>query len=348
MKKVLIISLGRNGGLPNYASSIIKELEGVEYDVLISKQATANYGLDHTIVMSTYSGILSFLFRTLFYLPFKFMMLLPKMCREYNTLYLPYNHFWALPFMILFRILGRKVVITIHDGILHEGENNKWLQLDSDLKIKLATDVIFLTVFVKNQVINRMKANKRLHIIPHGIYENEFVTIKEQHLSKNILFVGRIGKYKGVELLIDAASDILPDFDQLIIAGKSLYPIVNRSTSESIKIKDKFLTDEEIGALLSWADILVIPYLEATQSGVITLGIYAELPMVCTKVGGLQEQLKSDECIWVEPNKESLKTGLLSLLNDKDLFWSLKHKMALKKKEFSWNEVSKLITQVFK
>lgn len=347
MKNVLVISLGRTGGLPIYAASILKEMRDVDFNVLVSEGALVDQKLENVISICTYSGKVSFILRTVFYLPFKFILLIPRMYWKYEVLYLPYSHFWLLPFMIFFRLLNRKVVITIHDGILHKGEKNKWLQFNSDLKVRLSTDVIFLTEFVKKQVFDRLQLKKNAYVIPHGIYENTFVKTKEESNSKNILFIGRIGKYKGVELLISAIEEMGTSVDKLIIAGKSLYKLDNRETAENIQIIDKYLSEEEIGTLLGWADILVIPYLEATQSGIITLGIYAELPMVCTNVGGLREQLGDEECVWVEPNKESLKTGLKLLLENESLAANLKAKMQSKKQELSWAKIAKSVVDVF-
>jgi len=337
--KILIISLGRNGGLPLYANAIVNSLSDITFDIIVSKQCDLNTDIGNKIEMSTYTDVSSFLLNSIFYFPFKFLSLVPKMIKKYRVLYLPYDHFWIFPFILLFRLLSRKVILTVHDGTLHKGEGNKLLQFISDLNIRMSSELIFLTNYVKETVYERLNISKQYWIVPHGLYENPHIKISLDSNTRNLLFLGRIGKYKGFELLFEAALENKDYFDELIIAGKSLYDL-NYVETDKIKVVDKFLTDKEIGEYLNWADALVLPYTEATQSGIIALGIYSELPMICTRVGGFGEQLNIDECIWISPNKESLQEALKSVFNDKVRYNDIKTKLKNKKASLLWSNIS--------
>lgn len=345
-RKIMILSLGRTGSLPLYSDNIVLHFPENSYDYYKSKFAIEGISIPNQKSLITYKSPFSFILNTLFILPFYSLVLLPKIVKNYRILYLPYFHLWNLPFILLFRLLGRDVILTVHDGILHKGENGFLLQQYSNLNIRLSSKLIFLTNYVKVNVEKTLKLIKPSVIVPHGLIETTSLgdSTAKINRGKNILFIGRISPYKGVELLAEVIDDIRDKIDKCIIAGKSIYELKIKDT-DKLKIQDKYLSDLEIGKLLNWADILVLPYLEATQSGVITLGISSELPMVCTNVGGFCEQLDQDECIWVEPNKDSLKKGLVQLIQDQFQRDYLIKKMHKKKLSLKWDTIS---LQIFK
>ena len=342
----MILSLGRTGSLPLYSDNIVLHFPENSYDYYKSKFAIEGISIPNQKSLITYKSAFSFILNTLFILPFYSLVLLPKIVKNYRILYLPYFHLWNLPFILLFRLLGRDVILTVHDGILHKGENGFLLQQYSNLNIRLSSKLIFLTNYVKVNVEKTLKLIKTSIIVPHGLIETISLVDSPSKINrgKNILFIGRISPYKGVELLAEVIEDIRDKIDKCIIAGKSIYDLKIKDT-DKLKIQDKYLSDVEIGGLLNWADILVLPYLEATQSGVITLGISSELPMVCTNVGGFNEQLDQDECIWVEPNKDSLKKGLVHLIENQSQRDYLIKKMHKKKLSLKWDTIS---LQIFK
>ncbi len=342
----MILSLGRTGSLPLYSDNIVLHFPENSYDYYKSKYAIEGISIPNQKSLITYKSAFSFILNTLFILPFYSLVLLPKIVKNYRILYLPYFHLWNLPFILLFRLLGRDVILTVHDGILHKGENGFLLQQYSNLNIRLSSKLIFLTNYVKVNVEKTLKLIKTSIIVPHGLIETISLVDSPSKINrgKNILFIGRISPYKGVELLAEVIEDIRDKIDKCIIAGKSIYELKIKDT-DKLKIQDKYLSDVEIGGLLNWADILVLPYLEATQSGVITLGISSELPMVCTNVGGFNEQLDQDECIWVEPNKDSLKKGLVHLIENQSQRDYLIKKMHKKKLSLKWDTIS---LQIFK
>lgn len=342
----MILSFGRTGSLPLYSDSIVLHFPKESYDYYKSKYLIGGITIPNQKTVKTFNSTISFIINTLFFLPYYIAIHLPKIIKNYKKLYLPYFHLWNFPFILLFRILGRDVIMTVHDGILHKGENGCFIQWYSNLNIKFSTKIIYLTNYVKSNVENSLKIIKPSIVVPHGLIENKFIINSpfKVNRGKKILFLGRISPYKGVELLSEVIEEIAGSIDECIIAGKSIYDSKIKK-SNKLKIQDKYLSDLEIGKLLNWADILVLPYLEATQSGVITLGINSELPMVCTNVGGFHEQLNDDECIWVEPNKESLKEGLSGLIHDQDKRNYLAKKMHKKKESLSWENIS---LQIFK
>ena len=83
-----------------------------------------------------------------------------------------------------------------------------------------------------------------------------------------------------------------------------------------VTVENRWVPEGEIGALFAWADVLVLPYREASQSGVAPAAIAAGRFVVSTRVGGLVEQLGNEQLATLcEPNAASLAAGLRSVLD---------------------------------
>jgi glycosyltransferase involved in cell wall biosynthesis len=344
--KTLILSLGRNNSLPEYGKQIISRLDQNQFSLWISLYTTVEYpkGLDVKLI-KTYQTTFSFLKNSIIILFPLFLVFAFRDLRKYDTLYLPYGHFWDLPFILLFKLFRKRVIYTVHDGILHKGEKSRTTQWIQNTRIKHSTDLIFLTKYVRNQIAYKYLKAKKTYIIPHGLLGSMIVSpISEDLNSLNILFLGRITPYKGIELLNEAVVGHSDNFLKLRICGKSDYNLIIKKANH-IEVIDKYLSDTEIEEQLLWADVLVVPYEEATQSGIISLGINAELPMICTKVGGLPEQLETGECLWINYDVEQLKAAITKM-KEKNLRTYFKDKMRSKKKTLSWSMIAESIQLV--
>lgn len=114
---------------------------------------------------------------------------------------------------------------------------------------------------------------------------------------KNILFFGLIRQYKGLDILLEAFKN-LDDSYQLIIAGEpygSFEPyqklIDESGAQDRIKVFPQYIKDSEVKDYFSAADVTVLPYRSATQSGISSVSYHFEVPMIVTAVGGLKETI---------------------------------------------------------
>jgi len=346
-QKVLILSLGRYGGCVRYATEIVDAME-LDYEVYVSSYSKEKVPKIHRKTL-TYKSNIQFLFSLFTVFPLLWLKILCGLLRgRYSAVYFPYKHYWNLSFLWLFKLFGKKTVMTIHDGILHEGEENRLQQILLNQCIKHADELIFLTDFVRKNVQATIGFTANYTIIEHGMFTDYVHTQARTHTHKpRLLFLGRIGKYKGVEMLAEAVNQLLEDsYESLTIAGKTLYDLEIKTENPKIISLDKWLNDNEVSQLLKESDILILPYKEASQSGVIPMGVAAAIPMVCTRVGGLPEQLKEDEAILVKPNVEALKKGISRLICDSDLYENLSKKMLKKQSELTWKSIAKRIEKV--
>lgn len=142
---------------------------------------------------------------------------------------------------------------------------------------------------------------ERIRVIPHGAFDYLTRLPHEDPLPREldgaegpvILFFGLLRPYKGLEVLLDAFAS-LDGGAELWIAGNprmDMEPLRERARRARGRVRflPRFLAEAEIPALMRRADLLVLPYLEAEQSGVLYTGIAFGKPMVVSAVGGFSE-----------------------------------------------------------
>ncbi len=340
LSKILVISLGRKA-MEEHTKNMLQTIHPSLYTLLHSKYSETKYNVDcEKIIIKTYTSKVTFLVNSIFILP----NLLFKLCKnlhKYDIYFFPVNHPWNFPIILLLKLLKKITILTIHDAEMHPGEENKIVELSSKYAMKTTDYLVFLSNHVQQTAYKKYNLNKPFRIISQGLFPLPNLEFKAGLNGKRILFLGRISKYKGVDLLVEAINELKPDaYESLTIAGMPIYMPNIPSNNSKIILRADYLSDEEISNFLNNADIVVLPYIEASQSGIVLLATQAEKPMICTRVGGLTEQLTEQECVFINPSKEELKHAIVKLLNDKELYNSIQKELAEKKKRLSWKTKS--------
>lgn len=128
-----------------------------------------------------------------------------------------------------------------------------------------------------------------------------------------LLFFGFVRRYKGLHVLLEAMPQIvqaLPEV-RLVVAGefydeKDFYReiIEKHQLSSYLHLHDGYVSDEDVAAYFSAADVVVQPYVSATQSGVAKVAYQFERPLIVTDVGGLAERMPHGEAGLVVPPED--------------------------------------------
>jgi glycosyltransferase involved in cell wall biosynthesis len=157
-----------------------------------------------------------------------------------------------------------------------------------------------------------------------------------QEDGHQILFFGRIWEYKGLEYLIKAEPFITAQMPQakIVIAGRGEEFDHYREMMvhpDQFIVHNEYISDEKRAELFRQASVVVLPYIEATQSGVIPVAYTFGKPVVTTAVGGLPDQVEDGQTGLLVPprNEQALANAIICLMQDAEL----RHRLGAKGKQ---------------
>ncbi len=207
--------------------------------------------------------------------------------------------------------------------------------------------------------------NARRIVVPHPVYDifgqkiDKKTALEKLEIpdGKYALFFGLIKKYKGLMCLLQAfADEKLKNSDiKLIIAGefydnkdRYLEFIEENDLHNKIILKDYFIPTEEVKYYFSAADVAVLPYSSATQSGVTQVAFHFDTPVIVSDVGGLKEIVADGKAGYIVPpnNPQQLSEKILKFFaeNKKTEFSEY---VAIEKQKYTWDNFSDKILSLF-
>src|SRR5579884_2360671 len=240
---------------------------------------------------------------------------------------------------------GYRTVFTVHDPVQHPGYTpltrmeawtfNRWFRRAERFVVHSEALAAELPPSVR----------RRAAVIPHG------VSPRPKPLSPpgepSVLLFGRLVQYKGVEVLAEAMRHVWserPDA-KLTVAGEGpaarLVPDDPRVT-----LRSGYVPEREVEHLLAAAALVVLPYTQASQSGVGVLAIASGVPVVVSDVGALPELTHDSSYVVRAGDARALAEAIVRHLDD-DIATRravLQHAEA----NFSWGHAAKLTTQLYR
>ena len=175
-------------------------------------------------------------------------------------------------------ILPRFAFSTADLFIVHSGEDLRNMQsIRPDARIRK----LFLPIYEGfGPAIDKETARQQLGLI-----------------TPTILYFGLIRRYKGLAHLLRAMPLVLKAMKCTLLVVGEFYEgreeclglIRSHDLSTSVRLVDRYVPNEEVALYFSAADLVVLPYISATQSGVVTIAYSFDRPVVTTTVGGLPE-----------------------------------------------------------
>jgi len=240
---------------------------------------------------------------------------------------------WDLAAIPVLRRWPSRFILVLHDAKLHPGDYYPFRASVMRWEIESADALIVLSDHVGRtaQAIYDFPQD-RIFTVPHGTLSYGESSVKARTFPYNrpirLLFFGRILKYKGLGRLLDAYS-LLRDRGvpvQLDIVGSgSLSPYKSLLAGlPDVSIINEWVDDEQVALVLARADVMILPYIEASQSGVAACAFTAGIPTVATPVGGLVEQLGYGKTgvIAESAGREDLAAAIQSLIDNPSLYES--------------------------
>lgn len=218
--------------------------------------------------------------------------------------------------MLYYKMLGRRIAFTAHNvnAGKRDGRDSRLNRMTLKLQYQLADHIFVHTEKMKGQLAEEFAVpQNKVSVIPLGVNN----TVPSTSLTsadakrrlglgveeKVLLFYGRIAPYKGLEYLIAALGEVskVDGNYRLIIAGsvksgdeywQSIErEIDSRGLRERILQRIEFIPDEETELYFKAADVLMLPYTEIFQSGVLILAYSFGLPVIASDVGAMRDDI---------------------------------------------------------
>ncbi len=264
-------------------------------------------------------------------------------------------NFWMSFFGLFLSRMARKQdknvkkIALIHNLIPHE---KRFFDQYLIMKMLKSYDAFIVLSDAVERDLLTMIPNAKYMKMEHPWYDHFGETIPKEKArfelkvlenKKTLLFFGLIRDYKGLDILLKAFSD-LDDSFQLIIAGEiygksdKYFQLIENSKNKNIFLFNQYIPDDEVNLYFSAADLCVLPYRSATQSGITGTSFHFEVPVVAADVGGLREALKDGllgEVVEAE-NPQALGMAIQKMFND-NCMEKLKLQIQKEKSSNSWD-----------
>ena len=255
------------------------------------------------------------------------------------------------------------VITTIHDIIVHPGGDRQVIQRWKLFVTHLNRRYAYKNIIVHGRALKLLyqktykKKDYNIYVIPHGCLSSfkEGIDYKVDEEPYTVLFFGRMNEYKGLRILIEAeplVSNEYHDF-KIIIAGKGeelkKYSSTIKSNSH-YEIHAKFIPNKCVAQFFQRASIVVLPYIEASQSGIVAMAFAFGKPVIVTNVGSLSEIVRNGQNgIVIPPNSApALAQAIKELFKDVSKRKKLGHNAhVISHNELGWDRISRMTIETY-
>ncbi len=258
------------------------------------------------------------------------------------------------------KFLGVRVIYICDNIVPHEKKPGDsfltWLGL------RFVDAFIVQSASVREDLM-RLKPGAEFRETPHPVYDifppalpkSEARGLLGIEGKEVILYFGYIRAYKGLPCLIKAMPYIWQERRvRLLVCGEfyegreeALALIRDLDREGLISLYDDFIPNQDVTLYFSAADLVVLPYRTATQSGIVQIAYHYEKPVVVTAVGGLPETVPHGKTGYVvEPdNPREVARAVLSFFRSKkrDGFTA---NIRREKKKYSWERMCETVEEL--
>jgi len=316
--RIAVISLGRRHAWALFGKELAEALsERVSVSYIGSQEADFIPEICESLLVHTGKN----LWENFFYFlnPLSKIRILRFLKRQNpDLIIIPARHPWLLCLLPLVRT---KKLLIIHDAMRHRGEQSALNDIIDRVLIRYSDVLCALSAYTQALLEKRHPKKQSLFLF-HPVFRRyqsiEGMPPPEKIPRKYLLFLGRFFAYKGLDLLIGAWKKLLPLFPDLhlVIAGTGPE---KPAKADRVFVIDRRLLDEEVAYLIDNACCVVLPYTDASQSGVIPVAFARGKAVVSTKVGGLAEQVLHGKTGFLcNPDQEELSLTVRKFLELSD------------------------------
>jgi glycosyltransferase involved in cell wall biosynthesis len=243
---------------------------------------------------------------------------------------------------------GTRVVLVCDNLVPHEarrfdGMFTRWMLRNSDGYLVMSDSV--------ERDLDRLKPGARRRRVEHPFYA-QFERGRRAHLGVDgdvALFFGYVRHYKGLDTLLEAWPRVRARRPVTLIVAGEFYedPEPYRRLARTaggepgVRLLERYLPDAEVEAVFKAADVVVLPYRSATQSGVTHVAYALGVPVIVTDVGGLGETVKHGITgLVVPPENPDALAGAVLRFFEEGLASSLRSGVAALQSTHSWEALA--------
>lgn len=251
------------------------------------------------------------------------------------------------------------LVLTIHDHIPHSGRDSrlrKRISFYRDYLREIPDSVIVHGDRIARETADLLpKLKSSIFSIPHGALGQTIGEITYDWDVGSMLFFGRIEAYKGLKYFIAAINLLRSEGLAVkgIIAGTGHDLESHRlelRSNDAFELIETYIPSDQIPALFRRANAIVLPYVDATQSGVAAFAQQFGRPTVATNVGSVSETIRDgfNGLIVKAENVEDLANAIRKIATDQTFAETLsKNAKAMAEGNLCWSNIATQTIKVY-
>ncbi len=214
---------------------------------------------------------------------------------------------------------------------------------------------------VEKELLSVMKS-PAYKLVPHPVYEIFGKSIDRSEARKKLgigetenvaLFFGYIRKYKGLHVLLKAMGSVVKERPVRLLVAGEFYDdeksyreqVKSEGIENAVSLHTDYIPNDEVPIYFSAADVVVLPYIDATQSGIAQIAFNFDKPVIATDVGGLAEIIEDGKTGLIVPpgSPDRLAEAILKYFGE-NLAEKFAAGVSVQKRLYSWDNLVEAIT----
>jgi glycosyltransferase involved in cell wall biosynthesis len=243
-----------------------------------------------------------------------------------------------------------RYALTVHDPVPHPGDQEPSARIRVlERALRRRASLIFVhSLALADELMAMGDVRGPIEVVPHGLGEVVMTQLPERPA---LLFFGRISYYKGLDTLLDAMPLVWarrPDVT-LTVAGAGNVPVHESLADSRVTLRAEHVPDAAVSTLFGEATCVVLPYRQASQSGVGSEAKRYGRAIVATSVGGLPE-LVTPDCGRIVPREDAraLAGAIIEVVDTPGLAAAMGRWAAASAEDAGWRRVAEKTLEAYR